>query len=167
MPFTPLHLGPGAVFKAIGGRHFSFMVFGGAQVLMDLQPLAAMLGADVELHGISHTLAGAAVIGAIAFATGKPVSDFVLRRTGIAHQPLTWTAAATGAWIGTSSHIALDALMHPDLRPLWPLSDANPLLYAVDYVPLHGACLVLGAVGGGVVAWRWRRTREARAAAAE
>lgn len=36
MPFTPIHLGPGAACKAIGGRHFSFMVFGGAQVLMDI-----------------------------------------------------------------------------------------------------------------------------------
>ena len=30
MPITPFHLGPGAAFKAIGGRHFSFVVFGGA-----------------------------------------------------------------------------------------------------------------------------------------
>ena len=39
MPFTPIHLGPGAACKAIGGRHFRFMVFGGAQVLMDIEPL--------------------------------------------------------------------------------------------------------------------------------
>ena len=43
MPFTPIHLGPGLAFKAIGGRHFSLMVFGGAQVLMDLEPLIGIL----------------------------------------------------------------------------------------------------------------------------
>ena len=44
MPFTPIHLGPGAALKAIGGRHFSFMVFGGSQVLMDIEPLSSERG---------------------------------------------------------------------------------------------------------------------------
>ena len=43
MPFTPFHLGPGAAFKAIGDKHFSFMVFGCAQVPMDIEPLVAIL----------------------------------------------------------------------------------------------------------------------------
>ena len=159
MPFTPLHLGPGAAFKALLGRHFSFLVFGGAQVLMDLQPLAAMLGANIELHGQSHTLAGALLIGAVAFATGKPVSDFVLRRAGVAHRPLTWAATAAGAWIGTFSHVALDSIMHPDVVPGWPWFAGSPWLYALSYAELHALCVVLGAVGGGVVAWRLRRAR--------
>ena len=33
MPFTPFHLGPGAAFKAMGGKHFSFLVFGGGRSL--------------------------------------------------------------------------------------------------------------------------------------
>jgi hypothetical protein len=162
MPFTPFHLGPGAAFKALLGRHFSFLVFGGAQVLMDLQPLAAMLGADVALHGISHTLAGAAVIGAVAFATGKPVSDFVLRRSGVAHRPLTWAATAAGAWIGTFSHVALDSVMHADLVPGWPWFAGNPLLFSLSATELHALCVVLGGVGAGVVAWRLRKARRLR-----
>jgi hypothetical protein len=159
MPFTPFHLGPGAAFKALLGRHFSFLVFGGAQVLMDLQPLAAMLGADVALHGRSHTLLGALLIGAVAFATGKPVSDFVLRRCGVAHRPLTWAASAAGAWIGTFSHVALDSIMHPDVVPGWPWFAGSPWLGALPVGGLHVACVVLGVVGGGVVAWRLRRQR--------
>lgn len=31
MPFTPLHMGPALVIKAVGGRHFSVLAFGGAQ----------------------------------------------------------------------------------------------------------------------------------------
>ena len=79
MPFTPFHLGPGLVFKAIGGRHFSFMVFGGAQVLIDIEPgLGLVLGWPV-LHGWTHTFAGAAAIGAVAAVIGRPVSVAVLR----------------------------------------------------------------------------------------
>ena len=31
-PFTPLHLGPGLALRALGGHHFSLMVFAGAKV---------------------------------------------------------------------------------------------------------------------------------------
>jgi hypothetical protein len=43
VPFTPFHLGPGLAFKAVSGKHFSFMVFAGAQVLMDIEPLVAII----------------------------------------------------------------------------------------------------------------------------
>ena len=154
MPITPLHLGPGAAFKAIGGRHFSFMVFGGAQVLMDLEPLIGLLRGSAVLHGYSHTLAGALVIGIVAALTGKPIGSFVLTRFRGAHFPIPWTAAISGAFIGPFSHIALDAVMHGDMRPWWPLSDANGLLFAVSIERLHLICLVLGAIGIVAIAGR-------------
>ncbi|MEG1399527.1 MAG: hydrolase, partial [Acinetobacter sp.] len=43
MPFTPLHLGVGACCKAVGQRHFSFMIFAGTQVLMDIEPLLGLI----------------------------------------------------------------------------------------------------------------------------
>jgi hypothetical protein len=53
MPFTPFHLGPGAAVKAIAGDDFSFIVFGGAQALMDIEPLVHMVRGDAVLHGLS------------------------------------------------------------------------------------------------------------------
>lgn len=79
MPFAPIHLGPGAAFKAIGGRHFSFMVFGGTQVLMDIEPLIGMLRGWDVLHGYTHTLLGALVIGTLAGLIGRPISAWGLR----------------------------------------------------------------------------------------
>ena len=89
MPFTPIHLGPGLAFKALGGRHFSFMVFGGAQVLMDLEPLIGILRDRDVLHGVTHTWLGALVIGSVAAVIGRPISTMVLRWRKIAHPPLT------------------------------------------------------------------------------
>ena len=97
MPFTPFHLAPGAVFKAIGGRHFSFMVFGGAQVLMDIEPLVGIVRGSEVLHGYSHTLAGAFAIGTLAGFIGRPISALVLRTLKIPHYPFTWLASLTGA----------------------------------------------------------------------
>jgi hypothetical protein len=157
VPFTPFHLGPGALFKAIGGRHFSFMVFGGTQVLMDLEPAWRIYREDPVLHGPTHTLAGALVIGALGMISGKPVSSFVLRWLKIAHYPLSWRAACAGAFVGSFSHVLLDATMHPDMRPFWPLSVANPLLGSVSMAALHLGCVFAAFLGAALVAWRYRR----------
>lgn len=157
MPFTPFHLGPGALLKAAGGRHVSFMVFGGAQVLMDIEPLVGMIQHRPILHGYTHTLAGALLIGVLAALSGRPISEFVLRRLAIQHVPITWRAAFAGALLGTLSHVVFDAFMHADMRPWWPLSDSNALLGTIPLGLLHVLCLgagLLGAVGVGIRAWR-------------
>ena len=120
MPFTPFHLGPGAAFKAIGGSRFSFMVFGGSQVLMDIEPLVGIIGGRVVLHGPSHTVLGALVIGVVAGAVGRPATEIALKWLKIGHAPLTWTVSFVSAFVGTFSHVALDAVMHKDMAPLWP-----------------------------------------------
>jgi hypothetical protein len=169
MPFTPFHLGPGAALKALLGRQMSFMVFGGAQVLMDLEPGIRMILGSETLHGPSHTLAGAAVIGAVAMATGRPVSHWVLARSGVAYTPMTWRAAGVGAFLGTFSHIALDALMHPDMHPWWPLRADNPWLALVSLDTLHWGCAALGVAGAlGVAArWAWQRRAVVRGTAGD
>jgi hypothetical protein len=160
MPFTPFHLGPGAAFKAVGGRHFSFMIFGGSQVLMDLEPLVRMVRSDAAVHGLSHTVLGAFGIGVVSAALGKPISEFVLRLFGARHASISWTVALASAFIGTYSHIALDAVMHGDMAPLWPLSDANPLLRAIRVRDLYLLCLISGIAGGAVIAARAWRSRK-------
>src|SRR4051812_16397599 len=100
MPFTPFHLGPGALFKAVGGSRFSFMVFGGSQILMDIEPLVRMIRHDTIVHGVSHTIVGAFVIGLVSGLLGRPISEFVLRLLRIPHQPLTWTVSFVSAFVG-------------------------------------------------------------------
>jgi len=156
MPFTPFHLGPGAVFKAIGGRHFSFMVFGGAQVMMDIEPLVGILRGSFVLHGYTHTLAGALAIGTAAGIIGRPISAWVLKLLRIPHHPFTWLASFLGAYIGTFSHVLLDALMHPDMHPWWPFSLGNGLLAAIPTGWLHLACVAAAFVGAAGVALRFR-----------
>ena len=154
MPFTPIHLGAGLAFKGVGGRHFSFMVFGGSQVLMDIEPLIGILRGWDVLHGYSHTLAGATVIGGIAGLVGRPISEFALQKLRIRHAPFTWTASFIGAYAGTISHIALDAIMHADMAPFWPLRTGNPWLGLISIDALHLLCLALALLGGALLAGR-------------
>lgn len=154
MPFTPFHLGPGLAFKALGGAGFSFMVFGGTQVLMDLEPGIRMLLDAPPLHGPSHSLVGAVGIGAVAVLTGKPITELVLRRAGWRHWRVGWTAAATGAFVGSVSHVLLDAVMHSDVHPFFPFARANPGYALLSMDGLHALCLALGVLGLGGIGLR-------------
>lgn len=154
MPFTPFHLGPGPAFKAVGGKHFSFMVFGGSQVLMDIEPLVAIVQEWPVLHGVTPTVLGALAIGVVAGAIGRPIGEFVLRLLRIRHHPISWPVSFVSGLVGTCSHIALDAVMHRDMVPLWPLTAGNPLLGIMPVEGLHVLCLVAGLLGLLIIAGR-------------
>jgi len=116
-------------------------------VLIDIEPGYRMLAGDAVLHGPSHTIAGALAIGAIATAIGKPVSEFVLRRIRYPDPDISWLAAASGAFLGTFSHLFFDAIMHADMAPWAPFSASNGLLGIISLSHLHILCVALGLVG--------------------
>ncbi len=161
MPFTPLHMGPALVIKAAGGRHFSVLVFGIAQVAMDIEPLVGIMrGADV-LHGWTHTYLGATLIGIAVFLLAPPLCNRILRRWNQelefhklhwlrSPEPVIRTAAATGAFIGTYSHVLFDSIMHADLLPLRPWSADNALLSLISIDALYQACFVSGLAGTAI-----------------
>ena len=66
-------------------------------------------------------------------------------------QDLGIGAVAIGATAGTFSHVLLDSVMHPDIRPFAPFSDSNPLFGAISVQALHWSCVVSGLVGIAVL----------------
>lgn len=160
MPVTPLHLGAGAAFKAIGGRQVSFLIFAGSQVLMDIEPLLGLIYGWSVLHGMSHTLGGALVIGTVAALIGRPITQFTLQLLKVRHDPVTHTVAFFSAYLGTFSHIALDAIMHGDMNPLLPFKQGNPWLGLISVDQLHLLCVFLGVFGAALISFRmklWQR----------
>jgi hypothetical protein len=158
MPITPLHLGPGAVFKAMGVRRFSFVVFGLAQFAMDLEPIGRFLVGSNLLHGPVHSILGATVVGAIMVVLGKPLGERLLRlwnwrlspkqRGWLYVEPrLSWIETAVGAFVGTYSHVLLDSIMHTDVQPLYPFGDMNDLAGIISVGELDALCLALGVIG--------------------
>ena len=147
MPFTPVHLGPGTLLKACLGAHFSFVVFGGAQVLTDIEPLIQMMRGASVLHGHSHSIGGAVVIGIIATGLGKPIGEWFLRLIQVKEPHISWAASATGAFLGTFSHILIDGIMHSDMAPWSPFTTNNHLLGLVSVQALHYLCLASGVIG--------------------
>ena len=161
MPFTPFHLGPAAIIKGLAGDRFSFMVFGGSQVLMDIEPGVRMVLGSPVLHGPTHTIGGALAIAIIASLIGKPISEFALRVIAYPDSSISWSASITGAFFGTLSHIILDAVMHSDMIPWAPFASSNELLGLLSLTSLHTICVFSGFVGGILVFIRFKIDRDA------
>lgn len=163
MPFTPFHMGPGLLIKALLRGAFSLMVFGWAQIIMDIQPLLVMLTGEGHLHGFSHTYIGASLLAVLAAVTGKPLAMFGLKvlRVTPERQTITWPIAFVSAFIGSYSHVLLDSVMHADMQPFYPATAVNPMLGWLSYDVIHGLCLACALIGslvyGAVSLWLKRR----------
>ena len=150
MPFTPYHMGPGLLVKAILRGSFSLMIFGWTQILMDVQPLVVMVMRRGELHGFTHTYLGAILIGAMAAVTGKPLFEWSLSAVAAArHRPvrITWRVALLSGLLGSASHVALDSIMHSDVQPFAPISSSNALLGLLSQSALHDVLIYSGVIG--------------------
>lgn len=145
-------MGPGILVKATLQGGFSLMVFGWAQIVMDVQPLFVLITGEGHLHGFSHSFVGAGLLGAFSALSGKYLSELGLRVLGISKQQrpiiISWWVATVSAYIGTLSHVLLDAFMHGDLHPWYPFSPENPFLGILSISELHQLCLYSGVAGG-------------------
>jgi membrane-bound metal-dependent hydrolase YbcI (DUF457 family) len=169
MPLTPVHMGPGLLLKALMRGAFSLIIFGYAQVLIDLQPLVALTTGRGQLHGWTHTWLGAAIIGSFAAVTGRPLTNAALRlvpRAARSRLAVSWAVALGSGLIGTLSHVALDSLIYPDMHALWPWSQAQPWLGAATSTQVYAGCFASGVVGAvlylGLNLRRSRRSKSAR-----
>lgn len=163
MPVTPFHFGPGGALHALAARYVSFRAFCAANVLIDAEPIYYLVTVRHPHHRFFHTYVGATLAGAAAVVLVSRVLRLRLpdRLRGRA---LTLSQIAAGAAAAAYSHIVLDSVMHADIRPLAPFSDANVLYGIVSVWALHWFCLLCGVVALVPVMGRHlRRKAQARA----
>jgi membrane-bound metal-dependent hydrolase YbcI (DUF457 family) len=68
--------------------------------------------------------------------------------------------AALSGVFGGLLHALLDGIMHADMRPFRPFSDANPLYGLVSVRTLYLFCIVTGLIGAALLlAWERRARR--------
>jgi membrane-bound metal-dependent hydrolase YbcI (DUF457 family) len=157
VPFTPFHFGPGAALHSVAPKHVSFLAFCGANVLVDVEPLYYMLSHQYPLHRFFHTYVGVSVVVAAtiaAFLIARWISRMVRMPNLFEWQELALRGVLVGSALGGYSHIALDSVMHPDIRPLAPFSDANALYLRIGISQLHWGCLAAGIVGLVILGFR-------------
>ncbi len=120
MPITPLHFGlltPINHFAPNRVSNFSFIL---ANLWMDLTFIQYwFFNLPLPEHTPdSHSFYGAAVSGVVISVLGMRL-----------HRPwplLPTTAWVYGAFAGSFTHILLDTLVHPEMKPFYPAADNNP-----------------------------------------
>ena len=155
-------MGVALLVKPALNRRFSVITFGIAQVAMDVEPGIRMaLGSDL-LHGPTHTILGALVMASLVMLTAPGLCNGLLAKwnkevihyklPGLVHSgPVSKTAVVVGAFFGTLSHVFLDSLMHHDIHPLSPFSQANPFMGLISHDGVYQACTIAGILG--IVTW--------------
>ncbi|MBL0726071.1 hypothetical protein [Piscinibacter sp. HJYY11] len=136
----------------------SFLSFCAANVLIDLESLYNLIHQRHPVHAFFHTYVGATLVVVAAVLLFLGLRAFASRYwfpNLFRWRELSSKQVGIGAALGAYSHVVLDSAMHSDMRPLSPFALGNLLLGVVPLSTLHLACLVLGAVGGVVVAVRW------------
>lgn len=162
MPLTPFHLGPALLLGYLFFRYLDVPTLLLVSVAIDVRVWLVILGIlPGRVHGPLHTF-----LGGTAFALAFAVIAYVLRpriptppRWGFLPRRSSRRIVA-GSLIGVSVHVLLDAPMHDDMRPFYPV-EANPLLGVTSDLVLYAVCVVAGILGA--VLWVRRILRGSNA----
>ena len=155
-------MGAALIVKPTLNRRFSVITFGIAQAAMDIEPGIRMaVGTDI-LHGVTHTILGALIMGFFVMLIAPSISSLLLAKWNkeVVYYRQSWLvhsgsaskgAVIMGAFFGTLSHVLLDSLMHHDIHPLSPFIQANPLIGLITHDEVYQACAIAGVLG--ITAW--------------
>lgn len=151
-------MGAALIVKPALNYRFSVITFGIAQFAMDVEPGIRMWTNSDVLHGPTHTILGALIMAFLVMLIAPSICNYLLtkwnkeviyyKQAWLVHsEPVSKTAVTIGAFFGTLSHVVLDSLMHHDIHPLSPFSQANPFMGLITHDGVYLACTIAGTLG--------------------
>jgi membrane-bound metal-dependent hydrolase YbcI (DUF457 family) len=152
VPITPFHFGPGVLVSAASRSKVSFLAFAATNVLIDVESLYNMVMGQSRIHTFFHTYLGSTLAAAVVVAAFLPMRWVALKLPPwplLVWRRLSVTAVLFGSLAGAWSHVLFDSVMHGDITPLAPFSNANGLYRIVPLEALHLFCVGAGIVGVG------------------
>ncbi|MBB4841663.1 membrane-bound metal-dependent hydrolase YbcI (DUF457 family) [Paucibacter oligotrophus] len=162
MPITPFHFGLGAALHGAAPKTVSFLSFCAANVLIDLEVLYKLMQRQHPLHAFFHTYIGATLVMIATICLFMGMRWFAARfwlPDLLSWRSLAIKPVALGAGLGAYTHIVLDSIMHTDIRPFAPFSEANGLHGLISLTGLHLLCMGLGLFGLAALSLRRLRAK--------
>jgi len=153
MPITPLHIGVPALLGYFHPRRFDALSGIAGSVIIDLNFfLFLILGHPI--HGIVHTYAAASVLSVVLLVSLVVFKDRANRlRTRYRFKlPGSTMAVATGAFVGTFTHVFFDSLLYAEMDPFYPVR-GNPFIYGGN--PLVPFAIVYGVTAVTTFTFLW------------
>jgi membrane-bound metal-dependent hydrolase YbcI (DUF457 family) len=168
MPFTPLHLGPALAVGLPLKKYIHLPTFIVANVILDIEPLIVlMFGLDYPLHGYLHTFLSAITVGLLLgftmFKIERPLKGLYLKIQLETGKTLPLTSFLIAGVFGAALHVIFDALLYPEMHPLFPLA-TNPFLgFHVSSLSVFLLCFWLGILAllyyASSLAYLWFKKR--------
>jgi len=137
MPLTPFHFGPGLFIPLLLFSLIDLPTFLIASVILDIEPILVLsLNLQYSLHGFFHTFLGRSNIAVFLALLMTKARRMFLPLLSFFKLDQRWSNKTifSAAFFGIYLHLFLDAQMHRDMQPFFPLT-INPLL---DTSPLAG-----------------------------
>lgn len=163
MPLTPFHLGPGLLIKAATPRQFSMAAYSLAQVVIDVESGYYIVRGEYPVHRQAHTFLLGGLIGMLCGLIVSRVGRRWARPRDVIPETLAaefrLPVAVVSGIFGGVFHSVLDGIMHEDIRPFRPFTDANPLRDLVSIQVLYLFCIITGLLGAVLLLARERRQR--------
>lgn len=164
MPATPFHFGPGLLVKAAAPRQFSMAAYSLAQVVIDIESGYYLLQHASPVHRQAHTFALGGLIGFLCGLIVSQLGTWVAKPRDVVPEALAaeyrLPIAVYSGIFGGIFHSVLDGIMHADIRPFRPFTQANPLYGLVSVQIIYLFCIVTGLVGAALLlAWQRRPRR--------
>lgn len=130
MPLTPFHWGPSSWIGLLLFKIFDFPTLFIASVIVDIEPFCILFfSLNYPLHGFFHSFLGGSILAALTAIIlyllkakiKKMMAIFKLAQDS-SFKKILWTS-----FFGVYFHLLLDAFIHRDMKPFYPL-ESNPLL---------------------------------------
>ena len=163
MPATPFHFGPGLLVKAVAPRRFSMAAYSLSQVVIDIESGYYMFHHETPVHRQAHTFLVGGLIGLVCGLIVARVGAWIARPRDVVPEALVaeyrLPIALLSGIFGGIFHSVLDGIMHADIRPFRPFTDANPLYGLVNVPIIYLFCIVTGVIGAALLLALQRRPR--------
>jgi hypothetical protein len=150
--------------KAAAPRQFSMAAYTLSQIVIDIESGYYMLHHASPVHRQAHTFALGGLIGLACGLIVSKVGTWLARPRDVVPEALAaeyrLPVAVVSGIFGGMFHSVLDGIMHADIRPFRPFTQANPLYGLVSVQILYLFCIVTGLVGAALLlAWQRRPRR--------
>jgi membrane-bound metal-dependent hydrolase YbcI (DUF457 family) len=145
MPLTPFHIGPGLFIPLLLFNIINLPTFLIASVVVDVEPILVLsLSLQYPLHGFLHSFVGGSIVAlALTIVMVKSRKLFSpLMSSFKLEQKWSIASISIASFSGIYLHLFLDAQMHYDMQPFFPLA-GNPFL---DQSSLSGLIPVIFCV---------------------
>ena len=139
IPYTHYHLGPSGLIGLLLLKWVDFPTLLIASVILDIEGISVLVfNLSYPLHGYFHSFLGATLAALLVILLMKYLRKYFSPTMAVfkVKQDFTLRSISIGAFLGTFSHILLDAMLYGEMNPFFPLT-GNPFLIESSFTRFY------------------------------